>query len=206
MSSARTVVLSTFVLALWLGIFTGNARCQSLSTASRGAQFTVFAGYMPTETDYGKSTLNGYGAGLDFTIYPRFFLKPSIEVRGDLANNGLVTEKDVLVGPRLQMDVRNRLHPYGEFLIGGGELEYHISPYPDYTGDRSRVLAYGGGIDIDVTRNFGAKFEFQQRSWNLGSNPGVTPAGTYTLSPRMAMVGVTYTIPFRKLNRQGDFR
>jgi hypothetical protein len=205
MRSARTVVLSVLGLFVFAGVFATTASGQSISTASKGAELSVFGGYMPTQTDYGYRTYKGYSAGADFTIFPRFFLAPSIEVRGNIAQNQPVTEKTVLGGIRLQREI-GRLHPYGDFLLGGGELLFHPAPSPDYTGDRSRVFSYGGGVNIDVTRHFAAKFDFQQQSWNLGSNAGNTTQGTFTLSPRTFMAGVTYTIPFRKLNRQGDFR
>jgi hypothetical protein len=205
MSSARTAALFVFGLIVSAGIFAKAASGQSISTASKGAEFSVFGGYMPTQTDYGYHTYKGYSAGADFTIFPRFFLAPSFEVRGNIAQNQPVTEKTVLVGIRLQREM-GRLHPYGNFLIGGGELLFHPAPSPDYTGERSRVYSYGGGINIDVTRHFAAKFDFQQQSWDLGSGSTQVAQGTFTVAPRTFMAGVTYTIPFRKLNRQGDFR
>jgi hypothetical protein len=206
MSSVRTAALLIFGVVLCLGVSGKTASGQSLATASKSAEFSVFGGYMAASTDYGPHTLNGYGAGIDFTVFPRFILKPSLELRGDIANNGYVTEKTVVVGPRAQLDIRQRFHPYGELLFGAGEILYHPVPYPDYTGDRSRVYAYGGGLDIDVTRHFGAKFDFQERNWNLGGNGNLVGGGTYTLEPRTFLVGVIYTIPFRTFKRQSDFR
>ena len=187
--------------------FSGSANAQSLSTASKGAEISVFGGYVAGPPDYGPNAKKGVSAGGDFTIFPRFILKPSFEVRGNELASTYVTEKTVLFGGRAQIDLRDRFHPYGDFLLGGGEIIYHPNPAPGYTGDRSRVYSYGGGINIDIAHHFAAKFDFQQQSWNLGQNSQAVPGGgNFTLSPRLFMAGVTYTLPFRFLKRSSDYR
>ena len=180
-------------------------RAQSLPTATRAAEISVFGAYAPAELDYGPRTLKGFSAGGDVTIFPRLPVAPSLEIRGNFLSGQDVTEKTALVGLRVQRDIR-RYHPYGDVLIGLGEIAYHPSPYPDYNSDRSKVLSYGVGINIDLTHRLAAKFDIQQQTWNLGQNGPLEPNGTdYTLTPRIFQVGVTYTLPFHDRNHKSDF-
>lgn len=185
---------------------TPPAAAQSLSTASKSAEISAFGAYMGGTPDYGPYTLKGFSAGADFTVFPHFVLKPALEIRGNVLSASAVTEKTVLFGPRAQIDWRGKFHPYGGFLIGGGEILFHPSPYPGYLGDRSKVYSYGGGINIDIAYHLAAKFDFQQQSWNLGSNSDAASSGSFTLAPRTLLIGVTYTLPFRFLNRASDYR
>jgi len=178
---------------------------QALPTASKHAEISAFGGYMVAKTDYGPAAKKGIGAGVDFTVFPRFFVAPSLEVRGQEAVGPDVTEKSLMVGLRVQKDFRQKLHPYVDFLIGAGEIVYHPEPYPDYHADKSKAYSFGGGINIDIAKHFGLKFDVQRQNWNFGSNVAIVQNGNYTLTPTTALVGVTYTMPFRVLNRHGDF-
>jgi hypothetical protein len=204
MRFARFAVLST--LALMSATTTlCKSHGQAIPTASKGAEISAFGGYAVAKTDYGPSARKGISAGVDFTIFPRFAVAPSLEVRAQDVVAQDVTEKAVLVGLRVQKDFRDKLHPYVDFLIGGSEIVYHIQPYPDYTSDKSKAYSFGGGINIDIMRHFGLKMDVQRQNLNFGSNYALQPTGNYTLTPTTAMVGVTYTVPFRTLNRHGDF-
>ncbi len=178
---------------------------QAMTTASKSAEISAFGGYLVSKTDYGPAAKKGIAAGGDFTIFPRFPVAPSLEVRGQEAVGPYVTEKSVMAGLRVQKDLRQRLHPYVDFLIGAGEIVYHPEPYPDYHADKSKAYSFGGGINIDIARHFALKFDAQRQNWNFGANQALQPNGDYTLTPITAMVGVTYTVPFRTLNRHGDF-
>jgi hypothetical protein len=45
----------------------------------------------------------------------------------------------------------------------------------------------------------------QRQNWNFGPDENFVPNGDYKLTPTTALIGVTYTVPFRVLNRHGDF-
>ncbi len=181
-------------------------QAQAIATASKSAEISAFGGYMPSHTDYGPHTLKGFAAGADFTIFPHFPVAPSLEVRGQYGSGSDVTEKALLAGVRIQKDFRFRFHPYVDFLIGVGQLTYHLDPYPNYSQDTSKALSYGAGINIDVSHHLAAKLDIQEQNWNFGPNTAFTPTGNYTLNPYTAILGVTYTVPFRTLNRHSDFR
>jgi hypothetical protein len=178
---------------------------QAMPTASKSAEISAFGGYLVSKTDYGPAAKKGVSGGADFTIFPRFPIAPSLEVRGQVASAPDVTEKSVMVGLRVQKDFRQKLHPYVDILIGGAEIVYNLNPFPNYHADRSKAYSFGGGINIDIARHFGMKMDIQQQDWNFGA-PKASPNSDFKLKPTTAMVGVTYTVPFRVLNRRGDFR
>jgi hypothetical protein len=182
-------------------------RAQAIPTSSKSAEISAFGAYMVSRTDYGQRSNLGLAAGLDFTIFPRFPVAPSLEVRGADASAQDASEKSLLVGVRIQRDIRRKLHPYGDFLVGAGKITFHPAPSPDYTSDLGRAISYGGGINIDVTPRFALKLDAQKQSWNFGLENDYSPnLGDFILNPITVMVGVTYTIPFRILNRHSDFR
>jgi hypothetical protein len=186
---------------------TGSAHAQALPVADKASDISVFAGVGRVKTDYGKDTNKGVTAGFDFTRYfRRLPVVPSIELRGSYVPAPAVTEKSFTGGLRLSYPF-HRFHPYGDFLAGGAELTFHPDPYPGYTSDRGRIYSFGGGIDVDVVRNIALMVDYQQQKWNLGQNIAFAPYGTdFTLSPKLLVIGVHYTIPFRTHNREGEVR
>jgi hypothetical protein len=179
-------------------------KAQSLSTARKDAEFTVFGGYTVTSPDYGPTSYKGMLVGGNFTVFKHWFVDPSLEVRYDWESQPQVSEHAFLVGPRAQKDY-GRFHPYVDFLVGGGFISYNPPPTfsPNDHHDGGINLTGGGGVDIDVTKNFSAKFDVQAQHWNLGKNAPFQPDGQdYTLTPRTYSVGVTYHIPFSGLRKQ----
>jgi hypothetical protein len=186
-----------------------SAWSQAMATASKGAEISGFGAFMGGDPDFGGRSYKGMAAGVDYTFFPRSRFAPSVEARGTELLADDITEKAVMIGPRVQMDFRRRFHPYADFLYGGGEVLFHPYLYYSglgYTGDRSRVYSYGGGINIDVARHVGVKFDVQGQNWNFGKSLLAGPDGEFTLTPLVISAGVTYTIPFRKHNRKEDFR
>jgi opacity protein-like surface antigen len=181
---------------------------QSKITADKSMDVSVFGGYLFTDPDIGRRSDrgNGISVGADVTRYFGWRVAPSLEVRSNYAAAPFASESTALVGLRLKTDLRRRFHPYADFLIGGGRIAFTNPPAPGYKSDKSLVYDLGGGMDIDVHRNFAAKVDFQGQSWDMGISPSVTGSQTkrFTLVPVGLMVGVTYRIPFRPYNRQSD--
>ena len=205
-TNLRFMVQMLFAIALFTAARMLPA--QSKATADKAADISVFAGYQYTNPDIGKSTDRGNGVtvGVDFTRYFKSRFVPSIEARGTYASAPFATESTALGGLRLKVDLRQKFHPYADFLIGGGRIVFTTPPAAGYTRDTSIVYSYGGGIDIDVHKNFAAKFDFQEQSWNMGPSPSVTGVfgANFTLAPMVLTVGVNYHIPFRPHIRQDD--
>jgi hypothetical protein len=179
-------------------------QAQSTATADNSMDMSVFGGYLYLNPDYGRSGSGGT-VGADLTRYlSGWRFAPSFEVRGNYATTSDVSESTALVGFRVKTDFRGRFHPYADFLVGVGRINFDQPSSPSYTHDGSVVYSYGGGVDIDVHNNFAAKFDFSGQSWNMGPESSAPGARDFTLAPMALVVGVTYRIPFRTHNRQSD--
>lgn len=208
MKFVRLASLTAFLFLVAGLMLAPNLRAQSLATARRGAEITAFGGYSVSHPDYGGTSYNGETIGANFTLFKNWWVDPSVEVRFNHSSNSIISENAFLVGPRVQKDY-GRFHPYVDALFGVGVISYHPAPTfsPDDHQDSGRNIAFGGGVDFDVTRNFSAKVDFQEQNWNLGKNPPFQPDGSnYTLSPSVLTFGVTYHIPFSGLRKQRELR
>jgi outer membrane protein with beta-barrel domain len=86
-------------------------------------------------------------------------------------------ETTYLIGPRIPIGTFHRVTPYGKFLVGLGSASF-------INGD-TFVLAYGGGVDVRLTRRFTLRaVDFEYQEWR------VTP----TLWPYGGSVGISYKI------------
>jgi len=190
-STSRRAVLSLLALAA-LSVATA-AQAQQTSTASKSAEISVFGGYTNINSDYGIDRNNGVTIGGDYTRFFRFPVVPSLEVRGNYTTGLAVTEKSILFGLRLEAPFRQRFHPYATVLFGGTRIDFKFPPSPTYTYDKTSALSLGGGVDVDVTRNFRAKFDYQQQFEDFGPNGFQKD---FTLTPGGFTIGVVYRIPF----------
>ena len=112
----------------------------------------------------------------------------------EVGNGMTVNERSYLAGLRVQADIRQRVHPYVDFLVGPGNIHFNF-PNNGYTGDNSIVYSYGGGVDFDLVNHFAAKVDWQGQHWNTGSNS--------TLTPSLLLFGFSYRLPFEPHVRQG---
>jgi hypothetical protein len=146
-----------------------------------------YAGFGVPQTS--PNRLYGIGTFVDVKF------KPWIQIEAEgrwLRFNQLdgIYEDNYLIGPRLPI---YRLHfwrgtPYGKVLAGYGRLNFE-----DNNGwGRYTALAYGGGLDIKMTRRINLRlpdFEYQQwPKWSEGS------PNTETLLPYGISVGVSYRV------------
>jgi len=169
---------------------TTHIAAQATPTATAPLDISVFAGYTRTFPDYGQVTNPGVTFGFDFAHYFKFPIVPSLEARANISNGTIVNERTYLFGVRMDPKLHGRFHPYGDFLIGPGNLHY-VQPngYPGYVGDNSVVKSIGGGVDFDVYKHFQVKADVQYQFWNFGSN--------YTLTPTTYMIGINYRLRTR---------
>ncbi|MES2394013.1 MAG: hypothetical protein V4555_20430 [Acidobacteriota bacterium] len=155
---------------------------------------SIFAGYTNVVPDYSYQRDTGVAFGANITRYYHFPIKPSLELRANLANGPIVNETFYLFGVRGQVDMfHDRIHPYMDFLIGPGFIHYNFVPVPSnpsYRGDNGVVKSPGGGVDFDVYRHFQLKADFQGTFWKIGKND--------TLTPQILTFGVVYRIPFHR--------
>jgi hypothetical protein len=201
----QRLILSSgvFFLLACLAIFAcisspERVHAQSMPAESKGMELSAFAGFVAVHPDYYTANNTGAAAGLAFTrFFERLPVDPSLELRGTYASGPAVTERTVSGGLRVSKRFR-RYHPYVDLLVGVGSIVYATDPAPFEHEDRGLEYTFGGGIDIDIIRNFRARIDIQRQSWNLGQNNTLKPqGGDYTLSPTAFLIGVTYVIPFR---------
>jgi opacity protein-like surface antigen len=183
-----------------------QSHAQAISTASRSLDIAAFGGYAGGKTDYGAEKPQGAGFGLDITKFFHLPVVPSLEARANVFDSSVINELSYMGGIRVEVPLKNRIHPYAAVLAGVGTLHFKFSPNPGYTGDRGVVISYGGGIDFDVVHNISIKIDGQYQNWNLGPNGQKVPVtANFTLTPIVGIIGVEYHIPFRPHIKQRDF-
>lgn len=179
---ARTAVVLA-PLAILMAVSAPGASGQATYTADRTNGFSVFGGFSKLDTDYG-ATDNGYVFGGDFSHSIRFrAILPSLELRYTGSTGPGITQSSFSGGLKLETKI-HRFHPYGDFLIGYGIINY----VPSHQNDNSITYGGGLGLDFDVTKQFALKVDAQQQFWKLGQ-------ATSALTPRMLSVGILYRIP-----------
>lgn len=175
------------------------AQAQANPTAEQPTRLSFFAGATGTHTGLYASRNAGITAGVDIEVYHFFGFHPAIEIRGTypVADGDSVALKNILGGIRLEKTYARRLHPYGDFLFGRGELDYQNGGLLDRTGSTfyleslSSVWSPGGGIDLDLTRRFALKLDVQAQRY---SSP-ITHSGSEWATA--GTVGVTYRLGSR---------
>lgn len=183
-----------------------QSHAQAISTASRSLDLAAFGGYAGGKTDYGDEKPQGAGFGLDITKFFHLPVVPSLEARANVFDSSVINELSYMGGIRVEVPLKNRIHPYVAALAGVGTLHFKFAPAPGYTGDRGVVISYGGGIDFDVVHNISIKIDGQYQNWNLGPNGQKVPVtADFTLTPIVGIIGVEYHIPFRPHIKQRDF-
>jgi opacity protein-like surface antigen len=194
--TAKTVVCAAllFAAALFVNV-QGVGQATYTATIDR-PPISVFAGgsYVDPQPDFYKNNQTGYVFGIDYThSFHRFYVDPSIEVRGSISPvDEEVGENVYSGGLKLEHQYR-RFHPYGDFLVGSGTIKFNQNNffYGFNNGrrpDNSIVLTYGGGVDVDVWHNLGLKADYQWSHWNTGGN--------VIFHPRSANAAVYYRFGF----------
>lgn len=172
-----------------------HAQAQSSVTASRTVALAAFAGAQGVHPEYGSSpNLYGFMIGADATRYFRL-ASPSLEVRFNDASGSALSQRTFLVGLKVEhaFGRSQRFHPYLDGLIGSGTIHFPNPVDPTYTHDESLVPDLGAGLDVDLTRHFAVKGDFQIQHWHLGKEQPV-------FSPEVVSVGLVYRPTFGKLS------
>ena len=87
-----------------------------------------------------------------------------------------INESTYLIGPRVPIIDFRHFTPYGKVLVGMGS--------GSFLSGTTFVLAYGGGVDYQLSRRFSARADFEYQQWR------VTP----TIWPYGVSAGVAYKI------------
>lgn len=196
---------STTLVVLLLAILAVApcATAQSRRTASRTAGIDIFGAFSDTDTAfYGTDRKYGGMAGIDFDLY-RYFprltgrITPSLEIRGTDTPGTPVGERSLQGGLKVAYNFHS-LHPYGDFLLGGGSILFNppapLEPGYVFASDSSFLYVYGGGLTYDILPRWSLLADYGHQSWNLGFTPPIT------FTPQSVSVGVVYHLrlkPYR---------
>jgi hypothetical protein len=202
----RTYVplLPCALTALFLSAFgCAAAAAQAGPTAVRRIQPSAFVMLDGTFTGLNAGGVTSFQggknlaitAGGDFGFYSPGRYSLAAEVRGSypVASGDIVGEKSILGGLRFSREPGDvRLRPYVDVLFGRGELNYqhggYITPLFLLYSNNSNTLEAGGGVEMDISRNFSVKLDAQVQTFK-------TPIpGADTLYSKHLGIGVTYRI------------
>ena len=186
------------------------AGAQTDPTATQPLQISAFGALTGTYTGLSGGRNLGITAGLDVGWRAFFRLYPSLELRGTYPIDGgqVDAQENVLYGVKLAK-VYNRVHPYGDFLIGRDKITYQNGGYPDSTGTLlyidsvSNVFSVGGGVDLDLTDQVAVKIDGQFQRYGVPVN---TTGHIYS---KPLSVGLVYRFDFNhrlRYNSDGQLK
>jgi hypothetical protein len=170
------------------------ARGQAMPTASQGSNLSVFGGVTGVYTGIDQGRNLGITAGADYTIGGFFGFRPAVEVRGTypIHDGHVDDQKSILAGVRVERPIR-RFHPYGDFLIGRGEINYislFAIGFDQYIRTDSTVYSPGAGFEYDLTHHFAVRTDAQLQHWDTPVNPSGSAWA------KQGTVSVTYRFDF----------
>lgn len=201
------VALAVLLLAICSKTISARAQAGTTATASQQLALSAFGGGTGTYTGiYGGRNLGiTAGADLAFLTYHRF--RPVLELRGTypIHNGQIDAQRNFLGGLKVERDF-GRLHPYADFLMGRGQIDYQrgglLVGSVLFLSSTSTVLSPGVGLDYDLTPNWAIKGDFQYQHWNVpfamsnGAPAPIAQAPGGTISPRVITVGAVYRFDF----------
>ena len=191
----RKAFRATFLVVSLLVIPAKTLRAQSSATAVQNLGLSAFGAATGNWTNIsgGRNLALTAGGDLSFLTFHRF--RPVIEARGTLPfyEGHIDHQKSLLGGLKVEREF-GRYHPYVNFLIGRGVIDFQNGGYYNngfiYLSTVSTVYSPGFGLDLDVTRKWSAKVDFQYQHWD-------TPAvDSGVINPRLLSIGAVYRFDF----------
>jgi len=186
-----------------LSFVSKSALAQSTPTATQQLQLSAFVAGTGTLTDLSGGKNLGITAGADITVLHFRLFKPAFEIRGTYPIDGgsISSQKNFLLGPKVEYPV-GRFHPYADFLIGRGGIDYlnggYIFGNLKYISSNTLVYSPGVGLDYNLTHNLAIKADFQYPHWD-------TPAvASGSISPKAFTLGGVYIFDFNPRHRHSQ--
>ncbi len=185
------LVLAAFFLS------TPAANSQAVPTATQGLQLSAFGAASGVFTGFHGGHNLSITAGVDLGFRPFRGFHPSLEARGTypIDKGQVASQKDALGGIRIDRSY-NHLHPYVDFLVGRGEIDYQRGGFSvgpiTYISTSSTVYSPGGGADFDLSHHLSFKADYQYQLWN-------TPASsTGSIQSSIFTGGAVYRFDFNR--------
>jgi hypothetical protein len=164
-------------------------------TASRPLQLSAFAGVSGVYTGLSGGKNFSITAAGDLGLPPWHGVRPTIELRGTYpTDHGLVdSQESVLAGLKTEFLLSHRLRPYGDFLIGRGQMNYgfgYIYGNNIYALTTTNVYSPGGGFDFDLNERLAIRVDGQFQRW------GLTPTQSGNVWAKVGTAGIVYRFNF----------
>jgi hypothetical protein len=176
------------------------ASAQAAPAGTQNIQLSAFAGGTGTFTNFNGGKNLAITAGADVTFLNFRLFRPSFELRGTypIDEGHVSSQKDFLLGPKVEYPI-GRLHPYADFFIGRGQINYAPPGYIfgnfRYISTNTLVYSPGVGLDYNLTHNLAIKADAQFQHW---STPAV-PSGS--INPTALTLGVVYNFDLNPRHR-----
>jgi len=190
-----TQLLPRLALSAALSSISFPALAQSTPAATQQLQLSAFVAGTGTFTNLSGGKNVAITAGVDLTVLHFRLFKPAFEIRGTypVDSGSISSQKNFLLGPKVQYPI-GRLHPYADFLIGRGGIDYLNGGYVfgdiKYISSNTLVYSPGAGLDYNLTHSLAIKADFQYQHWD-------TPAvASGSISPRAITLGAVYVFDF----------
>lgn len=174
----------------------------ALPTATRPLEISGFGGLSGVWTGLAGGKNLDVLAGADLGLPPVRHVRPELEIRGvyPLDRGNVDGQKSILGGIKADFLLNNRLRPYGDFLVGRGEVRYSGPGYQVgnviYQLSTTNVYSFGGGFDEDLTPRLGVRVDAQLQRW------GYAPTASGTMYPRLITVALVYRLGFDRAHRK----
>ncbi len=191
---SRLAILITFAVTPLL-LTPHQLSAQAAPAAERNGELSANFAYSLVSPKWNgiSETNNGLTVGLDYGHYVRRLpVIPSFAFRAKFAPGNTVGERTVGGGPRFERPFGS-FRVYGNFFVSSGVITF-THPVIDvrgkrYATDDSIVYSAGGGVDVDLTRTWALRADYQHEWWSIGINQNFTP--------QAVSLGVVYRLPYR---------
>jgi hypothetical protein len=194
MKQDKVVLTLALLLAIWSWAWVADAQ-EAHPTAVRNLQLSAFGGVSGVFTGLSGGKNFSLTAGVDLALPPWRSVRPSLEVRGTYpADRGLVAaQKSVEGGLRVDFLLNHRIHPYGDFLFGRGQMNYrdgYIYNNEFYYLTTTYIDSAGLGFDCDVSDHLSLKVDAQAVRW------GSAPTTSGRIYSTVGTLGIVYRFGF----------
>lgn len=138
----------------------------------------------------------GFSVGGDFRVGRFAWGQPALDARYTRSSSDFASENTYMFGPEIHYQF-NRLRPYGDYMIGKGDIHYHKGMTDD-----AIVNQFGGGIDYHWNYRWSIRLvDFQYQLWNLGTHhypAGLLPGQpAYTFATKLRPYTLSFGLTFR---------
>jgi hypothetical protein len=166
-------------------------------TAIQKLQLSAFGGVSPVWTGLEGGKNISMTLGADLALPPVYHVRPTVEFRGTypLDKGTIASQKSIMGGLRVDFLLGHKIHPYGDFFFGRGEMNYGSGYFfhnYEYILTTTYVYSPGAGFDYDLGRHFGVKVDGQYQRW------GTAPTDSGHIWSTVGTAGVVYRFDFNR--------